>query len=761
MIRLLLATPLLAATVAHAQIASDPFRQLEEVLPSPNSIRTASGAPGPDYWQQRADYRIEVALDETTQSLSGSERITYTNHSPDILRYLWVQLDPNLYTPDSHGNLSRSVRGGAIEKMDYRSLKELLTADTFDGEMKVHAVRDAAGATLGHQVVHTMMRIDLDQALRPGDTVAFEIDWTTALVEAKLMDSRGGWEYFAEDDNYLFEVAQWFPRMAAYTDVNGWQHKQFIGEGEFTLEMGDYEVAITVPADHVVGSTGVLQNPKEVLGATQLDRLEEARDADEPLFIVSPEEAATNQASRSSATRTWVFHAEDVRDFAWASSRKFIWDAVGHKVGGRRVMAMSFYPNEGEPLWSRYSTHAVVHTLDVYSRFTFPYPYPVAISVNGPVGGMEYPMISFNGPRPEKDGTYRERTKYGLISVIIHEVGHNYFPMIVNSDERQWTWMDEGINSFLQYVAEKEWEEDYPSRRGEPRTIVEYMTSDAQVPVMTNSESLLQFGKNAYAKPAAALTILRETILGRDLFDFAFREYSRRWRFKRPMPADFFRSIEDASAMDLDWFWRGWFYGTDHADLAIADLVEYTLDTGNPEIDKARRRDQREDEPESLTEIRNRDIEKRVARHPDLEDFYNTYDELDVTAEDREEFRKLLERIDEDEETLLETDKRVYVAELENRGGLVMPVILEIRYADGSTEEVRIPAEIWRRNRNKAAKLLLADQEIVRIEIDPQRETADADIENNVFPPETKQRRFELQKEEKKPNPMQKAKEAS
>jgi hypothetical protein len=545
--------------------------------------------------------------------------------------------------------------------------------------------------------------------------------------------------------------------MAAFTDVNGWQHKQFLGSGEFTLELGDYDVRITVPDDHVVAATGVLQNPREVLTAEQRRRLERARTAETPIFVITPEEAKVNESTPPADKKTWHFRAENVRDFAFASSRKFIWDAQGHRPNGRgdTVMAMSFYPNEGEPLWSRYSTHAIVHTLDVYSRYTFDYPYPVAISVNGPVGGMEYPMICFNGPRPEPDGTYSERTKYGLISVIIHEVGHNYFPMIVNSDERQWTWMDEGINTFLQYLAEQEWEDDYPSRRGEPARIVEYMTSERLTPVMTNSESVLALGPNAYAKPATALNILRETVLGRELFDYAFKEYARRWKFKRPMPADFFRTMEDASGVDLDWFWRGWFYGVDPVDVAIVGVTELTLEALDPEVEKERLREEREAEPETVAERRNRQLPKRVDRYPDLVDFYNEYDELDVTEVDREKFEQLLGELDDGERELLETDEVFTVVELENRGGLVTPLILEIEYEDGSIEEMRIPAEIWRRDPTRATKLLVTEQPIVRITHDPYLETADIDPSNNRFPPQPQKSRFQLFKEERQKNPMQ------
>jgi hypothetical protein len=450
-----------------------------------------------------------------------------------------------------------------------------------------------------------MMRVDLPTPLAPDGTFIFSIDWNYAINNQRIFGGRAGYEYFPRDNNYLYEIAQWFPRMAAYTDYQGWQHTQFLGSGEFTLEFGDYTVRITAPNDHVVTATGVLQNPREVLKPEWIQRLRQAETAKEPLKIVTNEEAKANEASKPTGKKTWVFKADNVRDFAFASSRKFIWDAQGHNVGGNKVMAMSLYPNEGNPLWEKYSTHAIIHTLNVYSRYTFNYPYPVAISVNGPVGGMEYPMICFNGPRPRPDGTYSAQTKYGLISVIIHEVGHNYFPMIVNSDERDWTWMDEGLNTFLQFLAEAEWEKNYPSRRGEPQNITDYMISENQVPIMTQSDSLLQFGANAYAKPATALNILRETVLGRDNFDFAFKTYAQRWKFKRPEPADFFRTMEDASGTDLDWFFRGWFYSTDHVDISIENVRLFQVNTNNPEVEKERLRQLENARPRTLSQQRN------------------------------------------------------------------------------------------------------------------------------------------------------------
>ncbi len=731
----------------------DKFRQLEELWPTPNDQRTASGAPGVDYWQQQVDYVIEVELDDENQSLSGSEKVTYQNNSPDTLRYLWVQLDVNLFAPDSAGALAQTAP--SFEKMSPGQLQSLIERELFDGSCQVGAVTDANGGVLPYTIVGTMMRIDLPKPLAPGATFVFGVEWGYQINDSKYVRARTGFERFEEDGNIIYEMAHWFPRLAAYTDVNGWQHKQFLGRGEFTLEFGDFRVSITAPDDHIVAATGELQNAGEVLTAAQRQRLDQARQADSPMFIVTPEEAKQSETSKPTGKKTWVFDAENVRDFAWASSRKFIWDAQGHPMGGRQVLAMSYYPNEGEPLWSRYSTHAIIHTLNVYSRLTFEYPYPVAISVNGPVGGMEYPMICFNGPRPEKDGTYSQRTKYGLISVIIHEVGHNYFPMIVNSDERQWTWMDEGLNTFCQYIAEQEWEEEYPSGRGEPQKIVGYMTSANQVPIMTNSESILQFGANAYAKPATALNVLRETILGRELFDFAFREYSQRWMFKRPQPSDLFRTLEDASAIDLDWFWRGWFYSTDHVDIGIAGVQLYTVDSLDPDVEKPRLQALRDQEPTTVGAERYAAMPKRADDHPDLLDFYNRYDPLDVTERDRGKFEKAIASFEADEREVLSTDLQFYVVDFENHGGLVMPILLQIEFEDGSQRLMRIPAEIWRQDNEKVSKLILSRKPIKGFTLDPRLETADANLENNLWPPKVTESRFKLFKREKQKNPMQ------
>jgi hypothetical protein len=757
----LLCGPSLGQSVVNSKYGqADKFRQMDEIWPTPNGYRNAAGEPGDSYWQQRADHVIDIRLDDQQQRLVGSQQITYHNNSPHTLRYLWLHLDGNIFKPDSDYNKLRT--GVPSGRLSLDALRRMKLRQAFDGGFQITKVCDSAGNELDFTLVKTVMRIDLREPLLPGESFRFQTDWNYQVNNSRIAAMRTGCEYFEEDGNYIYEIAQWFPRMVAFTDAKGWQHRQYLGQGEFTLELGDYMVRITVPEDHVVAATGVLQNPEDVLTETQQQRLERARTAATPVFIVTPEEAKESESQKKSGTKTWVFHAQNVRDFAWASSRKFIWDAQGHEVDGNPVMAMSFYPNEGEPLWSKYSTHAIIHTLNVYSRYTFTYPYPTAISVNGPVGGMEYPMICFNGPRPQSDGTYSERTKYGLISVIIHEVGHNYFPMIVNSDEREWTWMDEGINTFLQYLAEQEWEENYPSRRGEPAAIVSYMRGNFQVPIMTNSESVLQLGNNAYAKPATALNVLRETVLGRELFDFAFKEYARRWKFKRPMPADFFRTMEDASGVDLDWFWQGWFYTTDHCDIAIDSVRWLVPSDGDPDKEAAEKRKSKQAQPKTLSEQRNAELPKRADEFPELKDFYNAYDPDEVTPESRQAYEKLLESLDDEEKELLKHSSNYYEVTLKNVGGLVMPVILKVVYQDGSEEILRLPAEIWVKNNQQTSTSFISSQQVASIELDPFRETADTDRDNNYFPPRLEPTRFQLYKQQSSPqgpdNPMRAAK---
>ncbi|MCB0598626.1 MAG: M1 family metallopeptidase [Lewinellaceae bacterium] len=768
---LLLAAALAALGALNAQDENtnkNKFRQLYQELPTPNVYRTASGAPGHLYWQQKADYKIALELDDEKQRIYGEETVTYHNNSPDPLEYLWVQLDQNRRAKDSD-----TYKTSTSEMSDSMSLQELRELEpTFDGGFKLEYVQTVDGKSLPYTVVKTMMRVNLPKPLMPGEQFSFKVKWWYNINDRMEIGGRSGYEYFQEDDNYLYTIAQFFPRMAVYNDVEGWQNKQFLGRGEFTLPFGDYEVEITVPADHYVAATGTLQNMAEVLDEGQIKKLEQARkERTNPVIIVSEEEARKNEKGRAKEKKAWKFKAENVRDFAFASSRKFIWDAMGVEMSdGNVVLAMSMYPKEGNPLWEKYSTKAVAHTLKWYSHYTFDYPYPVAWSINAKRIGMEYPMICFNFGRPEKDGTYTERTKYGMIGVVIHEVGHNYFPMIVNSDERQWTWMDEGLNSFVQYLAEQQWERDYPSRRGPAYKIVDYMKGDKDKisPIMTNSESIFQFGNNAYGKPATALNILRETVMGRDLFDYAFKTYANRWKFKHPSPADFFRTMEDASAVDLDWFWRGWFYTTDHVDIAIDGVKWYRIDTQDPEVENSIARKEEKNAPRNISSIRN---EQEIAKTQDeidsaLRDFYSDYDPLQVSVLDKEDYRQYLAGLSPAEKEMLMAGKNYYELAFRNIGGLVMPILLRFEFIDGTSEEHHIPAEIWRLNQDRVSKVFVTEKEVSQIILDPYLETADTDTSNNYYPPRQEISRFELFKkknerwDEDGENPMQRARRA-
>lgn len=741
----------------------DKFKQLGPELATPNEQRTASGAPGVRYWQQQVDYKMNIRIEDATQKLYGEEWITYHNLSPDGLTYLWVQLDQNNMSMESDAQKIEQNR--INDKMSANDIKDL--QPWYDGGFKVMEVKDKAGKDLRTTINQTMMRIDLPFTLKPGELFSFKIKWWYNINDRIRLGGRSGYEYFEQDKNYLYTMAQFYPRMAAYMDYCGWQNKQFLGAGEFTLDFGNYEVNITVPEDHVVAATGELQNAKNVLTQEQMNRFEKAKKSyDAPVLIITQEEAEANEKTPASQEKTWTFKANNVRDFAFASSRKFIWDAMAVKLEHHSPLAMSFYPKEGNPLWEQYSTRAVAHTLKVYSKYTVEYSYPVAQSIHSKWIGMEYPMICFNGGRPETDGTYSEGTKYATLGVIIHEVGHNFFPMIINSDERQWTWMDEGLNTFVQYLAEKEWDANYPTRRGPARNIVDYMKGDKtkMSPIMTNSESIYQFGNNAYGKPATGLNILRETIMGRELFDYAFKEYCRRWAFKHPTPEDFFRTMEDASAVDLDWFWRGWFYGTDHCDMALKEIKLFVLDSENPTVEKAKDQKTKLEAPADISLRRDREegIKTLVELDPATRDFYNSFDPYKVTKTDQKNYDEFLKSLSAEEKTLLDAKKYYYQVTVENVGGLIMPLIFEFKLENGTAQQFKIPAEIWKMSEPTVTKVFVLDAPAKEIILDPLLETADVELNNNFWPARLVPSRFDLYKEKRgrmqEENEMQKAK---
>ncbi|MBC7571926.1 MAG: M1 family metallopeptidase [Spirosoma sp.] len=766
---------LLAQRPAPApQNANTRFEQLGSMMPTPNTYRSASGAPGKDYYQNRADYDIKVELDDANQKIIGSETVTYINNSPDVLPYIWLQLDQNLFAKGSTGSVTRT---GTINEngMSFGQLQNLTsvrersnTQATDKYGYTITAVTDGKSKKpLKYTINQTMMRIELPQPLKTGGSYSFNIDWNYFITEYY---GRSGMEFFEKDGNYNYFIAHWFPRLCSYNDVNGWQNKQFLGQGEFTLIFGNYKVAITAPADHIVGATGECQNYKQVLSGTQQKRMAQAASSKSPVVIVTQDEAVAAEKTKAGGTpakKTWVYKADNVRDFAFTSSRKFIWDAMQTDVygDGKKIWSMSFYSKEGNPLWGKYSTRVVEHTLKSYGNRTIKYPYPVAISCHATAGGgMEYPMISFNGGRPEPDGTYSEAVKYGMIGVIIHEVGHNFFPMIVNSDERQWTWMDEGLNTFCQYLAEKEWDYNYPTRRGEPQLIVDYMKSDKSVlsPIMSSSDNVIGLGPNAYAKPATALNILRETVMGRELFDYAFKEYAQRWAFKSPEPADFFRTLEDASSVDLDWFWKGWFYGVEPVDQDLVSIDWFQVEGGNPEVTKAAARAEALRKAGTISKQRDAATknESVVAQDSTMADFYNNYDQYAVTAADKKKYQDYLATLSDDERKAIEKADQMnyYTVSLKNKGGLPMPVIIRMEFEDGTDSVARFPAEIWRFNDVSINKVITTNKKVKQWTLDPFLEIADIDTENNSFPRVSAPNRFQLYRQQQRSrgeNPMQ------
>ncbi|MGB7393439.1 MAG: M1 family metallopeptidase [Pricia sp.] len=727
------------------------FKQLYEEFATPNTYRSASGAPGPDYYQQQADYVMDIELDDKNAKIFGEETITYTNNSPDDLEYLWVQLDQNVRAKTSKSPLRNGGEVPLAERPAEFARKYM--GEPFDGGFNIDYVQDADGKALPYTTNMTMMRIDLPQSLKSGEQFSFSIKWNYNIPEHTVDRARSGFEYFPEDGNRAYVIAQFFPRMAVYSDVEGWQNHQFWGSGEFALPFGNYEVNITVPADHILDGTGELQNREDVFSDEMMARYEEAKKSyDKPVLIVTQKEAEKAEKKFSEKKKTWKFKAENVRDYAFASSRKWIWDMQAVKMGDRDVMAVSMYPKEGNPLWEEYSTKAVAHTLRSYSDHTFEYPYHKAISVHARNQGMEYPMICWNYGRPDEKGNYTDRVKYGMISVIIHEIGHNYFPMIVNSDERQWGWMDEGLNTFMQYMAEQEFgeafpeaiapNENYPSRRGDPAKIVPYMSGDQSTisPIMSNPENVYQLGPNAYGKPATALNILRETVMGRELFDHAFKTYSHRWMFKHPTPEDFFRTMEDASAVDLDWYWRGWFYTTDYVDIGVKNIKKfYVSDKPTPRMQEymAARNVSKEDLPNLvyLAEEGAEDVDPNLKGKSPSE-----------TSKSLKEF--MMDNMTADERAKVKEPKYFYEVTYEKPGGLPMPLIVEYTYADGTTENITYPPEIWRKSDKEVSVVLSSQQELTGVVVDPKAETADIDTSNNSWPKKEGESDFDQMKKE-------------
>jgi hypothetical protein len=708
------------------------FEQLEQMLPTPNEYRTGAGTPGAKYWQQRADYTIDAEIDEPTNTLIGKETITYYNNSPESLKFLWMQLDQNVNKDgnEDFGNYFGPVR----DSLSTLHMQYLTRPIKFPAGYTIKSVTDNAGKNLPITINNTMMRVDLATPLKTGETFTLKVEWSYPITDRSLfLLSREGYEHFPEDKNNVYLIAHWFPRMCVFDDYEGWQNKQFQRLGEFALEFGNYKVNITVPADHIISSTGTLLNAKEVLTSAQFDRFEKAKTSfEKPMFVVTKEEAVEKEKTKSSAKKIWRYQADNVRDFAFASSRKFIWDVQAVKLSASTVLAMSFYPKEGLPVWQEESTKAVKNAVEVYSKYTFDYPYPVANSVNTSNIGMEFPMISFNGGRPNREGKISDNAKAGMITTIIHEVGHNWFPMIVSSDERQWMWMDEGLNTFLHTRTEME---RYPNQHHTvPSDIVPYMKGDKSImrPVMNTSdnERLNAFGANYYEKPTVALTILRETVMGKELFDKAFKEYANTWKFKHPKPADLFRLLEDASGTDLDWFWRGWFFGTDYVDMTVDEVKWFRLKSEKADPEKKEVKTKSGDLASGGKSTQANDISSGPQEFTLINTPEQFYGEFKSKVDDNAIRGKL-------------AGKNIYQVKFKNQGGLVMPLVIEWTYKDGSKEIERIPAEVWRINEQEITKVFVKDKEVVNIFLDPNAELADTDVENNAFPKKVTDSKFD------------------
>ena len=713
----------------------DKFKQMYDLLATPNMYRTAAGAPGPEYYQQQADYKIDLELDDKNAKIYGQEVVTYTNNAKESLDYLWMQLDQNQH---SRKSLSPLIENSTTDPvMSAQGFSRKYLEAPFDGGFNIEYVKDTNGKSVQYTINQTMMRVELDKPLKHGEKISLSIKWWYNINNYRIDGGRSGYEQFP-DGNRLYVIAQFYPRMAVYNDVEGWQNQQFWGSGEFTLPFGNFEVNITVPADHILEATGDLLNRAEVFTPEQVRRYALAEKTfDKPVIVVTQAEAEAAAKGFSTKKKTWKFKATNVRDFGISTSRKFIYDAMAVQLSTRTSMAISLYPKEGNPLWEQYSTRMVAHTLRSYSKHTFDYPYPKAISINAEDQGMEYPMICWNFGRPEADGTYSDRLKNGMMSVIVHEVGHNYFPMIVNSDERQWTWMDEGLNSFLEYVALMEWDPNFPADRGPAKNIIPYMSGSQKglEPIMTNSEAIRQFGNNAYGKPATALNILRETVMGRELFDYAFKTYANRWKFKHPTPEDFFRTMEDASAFDLDWYWRGWFYTTDYNDIGIKEVKKYFVSNEpSKEVEdflKSRRR-------------RNRIAGSMVYLVADGSESYKASMNKPFDIKNSKSLSEYIQQtFTKEEQAKLDSPKYFYQVTFDKPGGLVMPILVELTFEDGTTENHHFPAQIWRKDDNQAVRTFATQKAIKKITIDPKDETADVDLSNNTWPKESQKSKFD------------------
>ena len=606
---------------------TSPFRALP--LPAPNRVRGPSGAPGPDYWQQRADYVIRATLDTAGPILRGTERIHYENHSPDTLRFVWVQIEQNIFAPNSITYVLNQpplhFAGGAV--FDF-------TGKGFIGGITIERFR-SAGRELERTEYGTMMRVDLPRPLAPKGTIDFDVAWHFPVPPY-------GGGRMGRIGTRLYEMGQWYPRMVVYDDVHGWNPLPYIGAGEFYLEYGDFDVTLTLPAGFVVAATGTVQNPLAVWTPATRARLTRARRSAERVQIITKDEAVASGAARRAGTKTWHLAARRVRDFAWAASPDYRWDASSWNG----ILIQTFYRPSATP-WEE-ANRMAWFTIKHFSETWGMYPWPHATTVEGLVEGMEYPMLTFVPSIEKREDQYW---------VLTHEFGHEWFPMMVGSDERRYPWMDEGFNSFIDYgSAEGYFKGTAYGDTVRRELLTAYGVSavpGSEQPLIANPVESRDLAWTAYQKPALMLTVLRDAVLGKETFERALREYVRRWTFKHPQPADFFRTIENVSGRNLDWFWRAWVYTTARLDQAV-DSVGTARDT-------------------------------------------------------------------------------TFVF-LSNRGQMVLPVTLELRYADGSSERRELPIEMWNLGSRFTSRIRTGGKTIAGVVVDPQAMYPDVDRANNRWP---------------------------
>lgn len=714
---LMLPLAIAVSAVAHAE--ATPFSPLGSLVDPPSATRGADGRPTSTYWQQHIAYDIDATLDVERRVINAQAELRYTNNAPQALDAIWFEISPEATTKDAIAHRSATINVDSASVRDLRGLRE---QEERGGGLVVSSVADSEDRPLAFEARGTQLRVALPRPLASGQTVRIKLAWRVALVDLDRKGGRTGYMLLSSGDP-IFHIAQWYPQPVAFTDYGGWRNVPFVDHGEFAPELGDYNVSLTLPAGQLVAATGVLTNEADVLTGVERTRLARLRQG-KVTEIVTAAEAATKR--RSSETRTWRFAARNVRDFALAASLRYRWDAT--LAGTSAVRAMTFYPSEASALWRPLALPAIGHALDVYGRMTFDYPYPVVQAAFGPNDGMEHTMLAFSRYPPDgPNGTYSRERKRDFLWVLTHEVGHNWFPLIVNSDERAWTWMDEGLTSYLETLATLEWSGDYTTRPNLPAMLGAEREATGRQPPMTPANAVVDLFPTQYHRPAAALQVLRELVLGRETFDRAFRAYARAWMFKRPTPGDFFRTINQESGADLDWFWRAWFFSTDHVDLSLERvaalrLVAVPADAIPAPADAT--------PPANLTVLRNAAEGRRlmVEQVPRLADAYDRIPERTLagatpSAHAVVDVQRTLDALGQ--------GGVFYELDIRNRGGVVSPVPIRIDYRDGTSERYVVPVELWFGDTKRAQHILWRAKSIRSVTLDPDAATGDVDRGNN------------------------------